>query len=175
MSYAAQVRTSDNIVIGLWRGAGTIPEAPASADYYYFSLTQTEYDSVLAAGLNYGEDFRWGIVSGTLTELVDTRTKIAFFEHGTTTVQGLVFKLVGSADQIVDVKAMTNETTVDTTFNDNLRVQVSDGRWVRLTFTNGVAELTIQATTSREYSIVDQGKVNVLKPLRVRIANNSVL
>jgi hypothetical protein len=70
---------------------------------------------------------------------------------------------------------MTNETTVDTTYNDNLRIQVSDGRWVRLTFVNGVAELTIQATTSREYAIVDQGKVNVLKPLRVRIANNSVL
>ncbi len=175
MSYAAQVRTSDNIVIGLWRGAGTIPEAPASADFYYFSLTQTEYDSVLEVGLNYGEDLRWEIVGGTLTELVDTRKKVAFFEHGTTTEQGLVFKLVGTVDLIVDVKVMTNETTVDTTYNDNLRIQVSDGRWVRLTFVNGVAELTIQATTSREYAIVDQGKVNVLKPLRVRIANNSVL
>ena len=175
MSYAAQVRTSDNIVIGIWRGAGTIPEAPSAAAFYYFALSETEYASVIDVGLNFGEDPRWQIVSGTLTELVDSRTKIAFFEHGTTTAEGLIFRLTGAADYITDVKAMVNATTVDTSFAGNLRVQVTDGRWLRLTFVAGVAKLTIQATSSREYSIVDQGKVNVLKPLRVRIANNSVL
>jgi len=175
MSYAAQVRNSDNIVIGVWRGAGTIPEAPSSASFYYFALSESEYANVSDVGLSYGEDPRWEIANNTLTEIVDTRTKIAFFEHGTTTAEGLVFRMVGAADYITDVKAMTNETTVDTTFAGNLRVHVSDGRWVRLTFTAGVAPLTIQATEAREYAIVDQGKVNVLKPLRVRIANNSVL
>lgn len=160
MAYAAQVRVDDDIVVGIWRGAGTIP---GDTDiHYFFAITEEQYLTVSESGLFYASNQAYPmyqIVDDELVTLEDTRNQIAFYENGTTTPITLVEMEVGDT-VVVDVVKLDGED-VDTDFNDSITLKVSDGRWVKLSFTEGKATLTITASNSCDWSIFSQGNANI--------------
>lgn len=171
MAFAAQVRTADNVVVGTWTGAGTIPSPPGGADHYMEPLTESEYQTINAAGLFYGNDPdqpRWSFPGGpgnALAETADARPRIVFLEQGTSNVEHTVLRQVGQPDLVLDVaKLEPTGTNVDTSFNGDIRLRVSDGRWVRLPFTNGMSTLTIKADKAKEWQVDQQAAARIAGP-----------
>lgn len=175
MAKAVQVRKTDDIVIGTWSGAGDIPVAPPEATEYFEEVTVAEFAELTSKGLFYPGDVpRWQIVGGpggTLTEIADPRVSIGFFEPGTLTPLTSLERLVGQVPAYsVDVNAMIDASTINSTFDSDVDLRLSDGRWVRVTLTNGQGNLTIDTSEAREWSIpVGQEGWDILNQLEVRV------
>lgn len=166
MAFAAQARNDDDVVVALWRGAGTPPEPEPGADHYIQSITEAEYLNASAVGLFFGGDPdlpRFTVSGGALVEATDPRPRIAFLEQGTSTVVDTVLRQVGQADLVLDVAKLEGQSgaVVDTTWNTAIVLQVSDGRWVRIPFTNGMGTMVVKAAEAREWAIYDQGNARI--------------
>jgi hypothetical protein len=166
MAFAAQARNSDNVVIGLWRGAGAIPVPDVGADHYYTAITEAAYLEASSLGLFFGGDGdlpRFIISAGSMVGQADPRPRIAFLEQGTPNIEDTVLRQVGQPDLVLDVAKLVGESgaVVDTSWNTAITLQVSDGRWVRIPFTSGMGTLTVKATTAREWGIFDQGGAKI--------------
>lgn len=175
MAKAVQVRKSDDIVIGTWSGAGDIPVTPPESTEYFEEVTVAEYEELTSKGLFYpGGIPRWQVVGGpggTLTEIADPRVLIGFFEPGTLVQLTSLERLVGQVPPYsIDVNAMIDASTIDSSFDGDVDLRLSDSRWVRVTLTNGQGNLVIKTDEAREWSIpVSQAGWNILNQLEVRI------
>jgi hypothetical protein len=175
--YAANVRKTDDVVIGLWSGDDSqgYPSPPPESVDYIFNLTQSDHAQVNASSLYWGKDStrpRWKIISNALAEQPDTRRLVVF------TPDTVVVVYQNSATVVVGVEVRQtppNEDQIDTGINGTFDVQViAQGPgvapfWLRVTIASGEGTITIQRDIVKEAIISDQGVFRVDAPLRVRV------
>lgn len=175
--YAAQVRKTDDVVIGLWSGddGGGLPSPPPESTVDMFELTQAEYEQVNSNPLFWGGDSdrpRWKVITLVLTEQPDTRRLVVF----TPDTVVMVYQNNTTTPVAVEVRQpYPNEDQIDTTITGDFDVQVTAQGpgaaplWMRVAIASGTGQILIDREIIKEAAIYDQGVFRVDAPLRVRI------
>lgn len=173
--YGAQVRVSDDAVIGLWNGDSSVGYPANTAEYYVFQLSEAEFGTLGSNPLFWGYDEtrpRWKIVSNALVEQVDTRRLVVFTPNTVVVVR----QNNATTPVAVEVRrAPPNESQIDTGINGNFNVMVDakgpgvSAFWLSVTIASGVGQILIDREIVKEARIRDQGVFRVDTPLQVRV------
>lgn len=111
---------------------------------------------------NGAQRFRRNPVDGTIAENIDARPTLRFAPTLIEVDSGGGPPITFQAERLVG-------GVVDTTFNDNIFVQISDNKRVRMNFTAGVATGTIIRAQAKSFTIEANVAFLVEEPLVVRI------
>ena len=175
MAYAAMVSTTTDEIVQTWSGTSQAYDnlTPPSG-FRKQALNDTEWATIKAAGrISYPDGtYKWKYPNGgSLTAVGDPRYGLGF---STATVE----MLRGGSNSTTDVDIQAyDENDNPITPTNVVYLKTSDGKWIRLNFTNGVATLTISLATIRTFSIDGAGNPDYrfMPGLLVKIAGDNAI
>lgn len=175
MAYLAKVETATDNIVQLWSGTQAQADAfVAPTGTRKQTLNQTEWDTIKAQGqLTYPNgDPKWQYpVGGPLTLIQDARFGLGF---STATLE----VLQGGSNSTTDVDIQVYDADDNPiTPSNTIYLVTSDGKWIKLDFTNGVATLTISLAQIRTFTINGSGNQSYrfMPGLSVKIAGDNAI
>lgn len=173
MAYAAMVSTTTDEITQTWSGTTqSYDNLVAPSGYRKQALNDSEWASIKAAGrLTYPDGtHKWTYPSGgSLTFVSDPRYGLGFSTDTVEMLQGGSNSTTTVTIQVYD--ADDNPITPSNT----IYLRTSEGKWIKLDFTNGEATLTISLALIRTFTIDGTGNPDYrfMPGLLVKIAGDN--
>jgi len=152
-------QNSNNEVIGTWRGGDTLP-VNTDPLLTYFEVTIAQIEEVTSKGLTFGNQKRWKVLAGVLTEQADGRARVRFTPTA-------ISVQVGSVPPTVQVTRIDNNgVTIPTTGTVKTTML---GFPVSIALVNGIGTLTVPTGKVRDVVIGDGPNYRVEAPLSIEV------